>query len=257
MKTIDLNSDLGESYGAWRMGDDAAMLEVVSSANVACGFHAGDPAGILRTVKTAAQRGVAIGAHVSYPDLAGFGRRDMDIAPADLTADVVYQIGALSGLAAAVGSKVRYVKPHGALYNRIAVDAVQGAAVIAALKAVDPTLVLMGLAGAPILDQARAAGLAVVAEAYADRAYTTAGHLVPRREAGAVLHDASLIAARMVRLATEGVVEAIDGSVIRIDAQSICVHGDSPGAVAIAREVRGRLEAAGIAIAPFLPMRSA
>jgi UPF0271 protein len=180
----------------------------------------------------------------------------MDIAPADLTADVVYQIGALSGLAAAAGSKVRYVKPHGALYNRIAVDAVQGAAVIAALKAVDPTLVLMGLAGAPILDQARAAGLAVVAEAYADRAYTPAGHLVPRREAGAVLHDASLIAARMVRLATEGVVEAIDGSVIRIDAQSICVHGDSPGAVAIAREVRGRLEAAGIAVAPFLPMRS-
>lgn len=257
MKTIDLNSDLGESYGAWRMGDDAAMLEVVSSANVACGFHAGDPAGILRTVKSAAERGVAIGAHVSYPDLAGFGRRDMEIAPADLTADVVYQIGALTGLAAAVGAKVRYVKPHGALYNRIAVDAVQGAAVIAALKAVDPTLVLMGLAGAPILDQARAAGLTVVAEAYADRAYTPAGHLVPRREAGAVLHDVPLIAARMVRLATEGVVEAIDGSVIRIDAQSICVHGDSPGAVAIAREVRGRLEAAGIAVAPFLPMRSA
>jgi UPF0271 protein len=256
MKTIDLNSDLGESYGAWRMGDDSAMLEVVSSANVACGFHAGDPAGILRTVKAAAQRGVAIGAHVSYPDLAGFGRRDMDIAPADLTADVVYQIGALQGLAAAAGTTVRYVKPHGALYNRIAVDAVQGAAVIAALKSVDPTLVLMGLAGAPILDQARAAGLTVVAEAYADRAYTPAGHLVPRREAGAVLHDASLIAARMVRLATEGVVEAIDGSVIRIDAQSICVHGDSPGAVAIAREVRGRLEAAGIAVAPFLPMRS-
>ena len=151
MESIDLNSDLGESYGAWRMGDDAAMLEVVSSANVACGFHAGDPAGILRTVKAAAERSVAIGAHVSYPDLAGFGRRDMDISPADLTADVVYQIGALSGLAAAVGAEVRYVKPHGALYNRIAVDAVQGAAVIAALKAVDPTLVLMGLAGAPIL----------------------------------------------------------------------------------------------------------
>lgn len=257
MNAIDLNSDLGESYGAWRMGDDAAMLEVVSSANVACGFHAGDPIGILRTVRAAAERGVTIGAHVSYPDLAGFGRRDMDIAPADLTADVVYQIGALQGLAAAVGSKVRYVKPHGALYNRIAVDAVQGAAVIAALKSVDPTLVLMGLAGAPILDQARAAGLTVVAEAYADRAYTSAGHLVPRREAGAVLHDVSLIAARMVRLAIEGVVEAIDGSAIRIDAQSICVHGDSPGAVAIAREVRSRLEATGVAVAPFLPMRSA
>lgn len=256
MDAIDLNSDLGEGYGAWRMGDDAAMLEVVSSANIACGFHAGDPAGMLRTLRAAAERGVAVGAHVSYPDRVGFGRRDMDIAPGDLTADVVYQIGALAGLAAAAGTTVRYVKPHGALYNRIAVDAVQGAAVIAALKAVDPSLVLMGLAGAPILDQARAAGVAVVAEAYADRAYTPAGHLVPRRETGAVLHDAAAIAERMLRLATAGVIEAIDGSLIRIEAQSICVHGDSSGAVAIAREVRGRLEAAGVAVAPFLPMRS-
>lgn len=252
MKAIDLNSDLGESYGAWRMGDDAAMLDIVSSANVACGFHAGDPSGILRTMRAAAQRGVTVGAHVSYPDLVGFGRRDMDIAPADLTADVIYQIGALQGLAAAAGTTVRYVKPHGALYNRIAVDALQGAAVIEAIKAVDPALALMGLAGAQILDQARAAGLAVVAEAYADRAYTPSGHLVPRREPGAVLHDASLIAARMVRLATEGVVEAIDGSVIRIDAQSICVHGDSPGAVAIAREVRRRLEGHGLGVASSL-----
>jgi UPF0271 protein len=253
MESIDLNSDLGESYGAWRMGDDAAMIELVTSANVACGFHAGDPAGILHTVKVAVGRGVAIGAHVSYPDRAGFGRRDMDIAPADLTADVIYQIGALSGAAAAAGARVRYVKPHGALYNRIAVDPVQGAAVIAALRAVDPSLVLMGLAGAPILDQACAAGLAVVAEAYADRAYTPAGHLVPRREAGAVLHDPVVIAARMVRLATEGVIEAIDGSLIRIEAQSLCVHGDSPGAVAIAREVRSRLEAEGLRVKSFLP----
>lgn len=257
MKTIDLNSDLGEGYGAWRMGDDAAMLDIVSSANVACGFHAGDPAGLLRTLKAAAERGVTIGAHVSYPDRVGFGRRDMDIAAADLTADVIYQIGALQGLAAAAGTTVRYVKPHGALYNRIAVDAVQGAAVIAAIKAVDPTLVLMGLAGAPILEQAQAAGLAVVAEAYADRAYTAAGHLVPRREPGAVLHDASAIAARMVRLATEGVIEAIDGRVIRIDAESICVHGDSPGAVAIARELRGRLEAEGLKVASCLSPRRA
>ena len=255
MKAIDLNSDLGESYGAWRMGDDAAMLEVVSSANVACGFHAGDPVGLLRTLRAAAERGVTVGAHVSYPDRVGFGRRDMDIAAADLTADVIYQIGALQGLAAAAGTTVRYVKPHGALYNRIAMDAVQGAAVIAAIKAVDPVLALMGLAGAPILEQARAAGLAVVAEAYADRAYTPAGHLVPRREAGAVLHEASTIAARMVRLATEGVIEAIDGRVIRIEAQSICVHGDSPGAVAIARELRGRLEAQGLTVASFLPPR--
>ena len=187
MKTIDLNSDLGESYGAWSMGDDAAMIDIVSSANVACGFHAGDPAGILKTLKVAARRGVAIGAHVSYPDIAGFGRRDMDIATTDLLADVVYQIGALQGLAATVGATVSYVKPHGALYNRIAVDAVQAAAVIDAIRSVDPSLALVGLAHAPIIAQARAAGLRVVSEAYADRAYTKDGRLVSRREPGAVL----------------------------------------------------------------------
>ncbi|MFZ9667401.1 MAG: LamB/YcsF family protein [Steroidobacteraceae bacterium] len=255
MKTIDLNSDLGESYGAWRMGDDVAMIEIVSSANIACGFHAGDPAGILRTLEAAARRGVAIGAHVSYPDLAGFGRRDMDIAPADLVADVVYQIGALKGLATTVGATVSYVKPHGALYNRIAVDPVQGAAVIEAIKAIDPSLAMMGLANAPIIAQARAAGLHTVAEAYADRAYTPAGRLVSRREPGAVLHDASLIAERMVHLALHGTIEAIDGSVIAIDAQSLCVHGDSADAVAIAREVRRRLEAAGVGIAAFSTLR--
>jgi len=255
MKTIDLNSDLGESYGAWRMGDDVAMIEIVSSANIACGFHAGDPAGILRTLEAAARCGVAIGAHVSYPDLAGFGRRDMDIAPADLVADVVYQIGALKGLATTVGATVSYVKPHGALYNRIAVDPVQGAAVIEAIKAIDPSLALMGLANAPIIGQARAAGLHTVAEAYADRAYTPAGRLVSRREPGAVLHDASLIAERMVHLALHGTIEAIDGSVIAIDAQSLCVHGDSADAVAIAREVRRRLEAAGVGIAAFSTLR--
>lgn len=251
MRTIDLNSDLGESFGAWRMGDDEAMIGIVSSANVACGFHAGDPAGILRTLKAAARRGVTIGAHVSYPDLVGFGRRDMDIAPADLVADIVYQIGALAGLAAAAGTAVRYVKPHGALYNRIADDAVQGAAVIEAIKTLDPSLALMGLAGAAILAQARAAGLAVVAEAYADRAYTREGRLVPRREPGAVLHDPAVIAERMVRLVRDGAITAIDGSVVRIEAQSLCVHGDSPGALAIAREVHRRLEAQGITVASF------
>jgi UPF0271 protein len=252
MTTIDLNSDLGESYGAWSLGDDAAMLDVVSSANVACGFHAGDPAGILRTLEAAAQRGVAIGAHVSYPDIVGFGRRDMDIAPADLIADVVYQIGALRGLARAAGTTVGYVKPHGALYNRIAVDPLQGAAVIEAIKSIDSSLVLVGLANAPIIAQARAAGLQTIAEAYADRAYTKEGRLVSRREPGAVLHDPSQIAERMVRLAVHGTIEAIDGSVIHIEAQSLCVHGDSPGAVAIAREVRRRLEAEGVGISSFL-----
>ena len=250
MKTIDLNSDLGESYGAWAMGDDAAMIDIVSSANVACGFHAGDPAGILRTLKVAAQQGVAVGAHVSYPDIVGFGRREMDIAPADLIADVVYQIGALQGLATTVGAKVSYVKPHGALYNRIAVDPVQGAAVIEAIKSIDSSLALVGLANAPIITQARAAGLRVISEAYADRAYTKEGRLVSRRERGAVLHDAALIAERMVRLALQGTVEAIDGSVIEVEMQSICVHGDNPGAVAIAKEIRRRLEAEGVVVSP-------
>ncbi len=252
MTAIDLNSDLGEGYGAWKMGDDEAILAIVSSANVACGFHAGDPAGILKTVKAAAQKGVSIGAHVSYPDRVGFGRRDMDVTSGELTADVIYQIGALKGLAAAAGTTVGYVKPHGALYNRIAHDPKQGQAVIDGIKAVDPSLVLMGLAGSPILDLAGKAGLQVVAEAFADRAYQPDGQLVSRREPGAVLHDAQLIARRMLRLAYQGTLEAIDGSTVRIDAQSICVHGDSPGAVAIAREIRRSFEADGVRVRSFL-----
>lgn len=252
MTAIDLNSDLGESYGAWAMGDDAAMLAIVSSANVACGFHAGDPAGILKTVKAAAGKGVSIGAHVSYPDRVGFGRRDMDVTNGELIADVIYQIGALKGIAAAAGVGVGYVKPHGALYNRIAYDPKQGQAVIDGIKAIDPSLVLMGLAGSPILELARKSGLNVVAEAFADRAYTPDGQLVSRREEGSVLHDPQLIARRMLQLAREGTLEAIDGSTIRIDAQSICVHGDSPGAVAIAREIRRAFEADGITVRSFL-----
>ncbi|MGQ3077983.1 MAG: LamB/YcsF family protein [Allorhizobium sp.] len=252
MTAIDLNSDLGESYGAWAMGDDEAMLAIVSSANVACGFHAGDPLGIWKTVKAAAERGVSIGAHVSYPDRVGFGRRDMDVTSAELIADVIYQIGAIKGVAAAAGVTVGYVKPHGALYNRIAHDAKQGQAVIDGIKAIDPDLVMMGLAGSPILELARASGLKVVAEAFADRAYTPAGALVSRREPGAVLHDAGLIAKRMLQLAHHGTIEAIDGSTIKIDAQSICVHGDSPGAVAIAQEIRQAFEKDGIAVRSFL-----
>lgn len=251
MAHIDLNSDLGESYGAWSMGDDEAMLSIVSSANIACGFHAGDPTGIFKTVKAAAANGVVIGAHVSYPDRVGFGRRDMDVTPEDLIADVIYQIGALKGIAAAAGTTVCYVKPHGALYNRIAHDSKQGQAVVDGIKAVDPSLVLMGLANAPILDLASKAGLSVVAEAFADRAYTPDGQLVSRREKGAVLHDADQIADRMVQLARQGTLEAIDGSIIKIEAQSICVHGDSPGAVDIAREIRRRFETDGIAVRSF------
>lgn len=252
MTAIDLNSDLGESYGAWSMGDDTAMLSIVSSANVACGFHAGDPAGIWKTVKAAAGKGVSIGAHVSYPDRVGFGRRDMDVTSGELIADVIYQIGALKGMAAAAGVTIGYVKPHGALYNRIAHDQKQGQAVIDAIKAIDPSLVLMGLANAPILALAQASGLKTVAEAFADRAYTPDGQLVSRREQGAVLHDTQLIARRMLQLARERTLEAIDGSTIKIDAQSICVHGDSPGAVAIAQEIRRAFETDGITVRSFL-----
>ena len=255
MHSIDLNSDLGESFGAWRMGDDAAMLDIVTSANVACGFHAGDPAGILQTLKAAAEKNVTIGAHVSYPDKVGFGRRNMDVASDELTADVIYQIGALQALAKAAGTSVRYVKPHGALYNTIAYDRRQAMAVIEAIRAIDPALVLVALAGSPLIELARSEGLQCVAEAFADRAYTPEGTLVSRREPGAVLHDPVLVAQRMLRLVQSGSIEAIDGSLVRIEADSICVHGDSPAAVEMARELRRVLEHANTSLQPFVGER--
>ncbi|HNZ90463.1 MAG TPA: 5-oxoprolinase subunit PxpA [Acidovorax sp.] len=251
MSVIDLNSDLGESLGAWSMGDDAAMLDIVSSANVACGFHAGDPAGILATLKAAHARGVSVGAHVAYPDLLGFGRRNMDVASADLVADVIYQIGALQGLAQAAGTRITYVKPHGALYNTIAHDSAQALDVITAIRDVDANLALVALAGSPLVRWAQDAGLRVIAEAFADRAYTPQGALVSRREPGAVLHDSALVASRMLRLVRDGVVEAVDGSLARVQAQSICVHGDSPGAVEMARAVRMALESDGVVVRSF------
>jgi UPF0271 protein len=251
MSVIDLNSDLGESLGAWSMGDDAAMLDIVSSANVACGFHAGDPAGILATLKAAHARGVSVGAHVAYPDLLGFGRRNMDVASADLVADVIYQIGALQGLAQAAGTRITYVKPHGALYNTIAHDSAQALDVITAIRDVDANLALVALAGSPLVRWAQDAGLRVIAEAFADRAYTPQGALVSRREKGAVLHDSALVAQRMLRLVRDGVIQAIDGSLARVQAQSICVHGDSPGAVEMARAVRMALESDGVVVRSF------
>jgi UPF0271 protein len=255
MPTIDINSDLGESFGAWRMGDDAAMLDVVTSANVACGFHAGDPAGILRTLKAAAAKNVTIGAHVAYPDKVGFGRRNMDVASDELTADVIYQIGALQGLAKAAGTSVRYVKPHGALYNTIAHDRRQALAVIEAIRAIDSNLILVALAGSSLIELARNEGLQCVAEAFADRAYTPQGTLVSRREPGAVLHDPKLVAQRMLRLVEDGCLEAIDGSLTKIQADSICVHGDSPAAVEMARELRRVLEQAHMSLQPFAGAR--
>ncbi|MDC9622257.1 LamB/YcsF family protein [Xenorhabdus sp. XENO-7] len=252
IKAIDLNSDLGESFGQWKMGNDAEMLGIVSSANVACGFHAGDPVGILQTLKSAKENQVAIGAHVSYPDLVGFGRRNMDIASHELTADVIYQIGALQGLALAAGTSVRYVKPHGALYNTIANDERQALAVIEGILVIDPNLALVGLAGSNILRLAQEKGLKTIAEAFADRAYTAAGELVSRREAGAVLHDADLVAQRMLQLVTEGGVDSIDGKFTPIKADSICVHGDSPGALDMAKQVKKVLQQAGITIQSFI-----
>ena len=248
---MDLNSDLGEGYGRWALGDDAALLEVVTSANVACGFHAGDPATIDRTVRTAVEHGVRVGAQVSYPDLAGFGRREMDVAPGDLTADVLYQLGALEAFARAAGDRVRYVKPHGALYNRIARDPVQAAAVVEAIRRYDPALPLLTLPGSAAMEAAAEAGIAAVGEGFADRGYTAEGRLVSRREPGAVLDDPERVATRAVAMATEGRVETADGGEVTVEIASLCVHGDTPGAVGLARAVRAALEEAGVALEAF------
>jgi UPF0271 protein len=248
---IDLNADLGESFGTWVLGDDAAMLQLVTSANVACGFHAGDPTTLRRTCAEAVSRGVVIGAQVGYRDLAGFGRRYLAMAPEDLEADVLYQIGALDGLARVAGDRVRYVKPHGALYNAIVHDEEQAAAVVAAVRAYDPGLPLLGLPGSAVLRLAGEAGLTTVPEAFADRAYTPGATLVPRGRPGAVLHDPQEVAERVVRLVTTGQVAALDGSTVSVEATTVCVHGDSPGAVAMARAVREALAHAGVTVAPF------
>lgn len=252
MAVIDLNADLGEGFGQWTLGDDDALLELVTSANVACGFHAGDPTVLRHTCARAAERGVVIGAQVGYRDLAGFGRRFIDIDPHDLTNDVLYQLGALEAFARVAGTQVRYLKPHGALYNAIVHHEAQAAAVVEAVRRYDPSLTVMGLPGSAWLRLAEEAGLTVVPEAFADRAYTPEGTLVSRREPGAVLHDPDEVAQRCVRLATRGEVEAVDGSVVPVRAASLCVHGDSPGAVAMARAIRARLEEAGVTVAPFV-----
>jgi len=248
---IDLNADLGEGFGVWQLGDDDAMLGIVTSANVACGFHAGDPAGLLRVCRSAAERDVRIGAQVSYRDLAGFGRRFIDVAAEDLVADVVYQIGALQAIAAASGTTVSYVKPHGALYNTIVTDREQAAAVVEAVHLVDATLPVLGMAGSAFFDEANRRGLRTVAEAFADRAYRPDGRLVSRREPGAVLQDPAAIAERVATMVTSGQVTAIDGSRIKVSVESVCVHGDSPGAVQIATAVRDRLKAAGADVRAF------
>ena len=247
---VDLNSDVGESFGRWTI-DDAAMLTTVSSANIACGFHAGDPLSIRRSLTVAAANGVTVGAHVGYRDLVGFGRRDLDVDTPDLIADIIYQIGALQALAIGAGTRVSYVKPHGALYNRIVHDERQAGAVVTAITEVDPSMVLLGLPGSAVLGLAERAGVPTATEAFADRAYTPQGELVSRRIEGSVLRDPELIANRIVRLVEAGTITAIDGTEVRLHADSICVHGDSDGAVEAARALRARLTAAGVQIASF------
>jgi 5-oxoprolinase (ATP-hydrolysing) subunit A len=238
--SIDLNADVGESFGRWQLGDDSALLPLLSSANVACGFHAGDALTLRRTVTEAAEHGVAVGAQVSYRDLAGFGRREMTVEPDELAADVLYQIGALAGLCRTAGTEVRYVKPHGALYHRTLKDRVQAGALVAAVVDYDASLPLMTMAGGEVEKVALAAGVRVVLEGFADRAYDQSGRLVPRSQEGALLTDPAVAAAQAVRLAQSGRVE------------SLCLHGDTPGAPLLARAVRTGLEEAGFAVRAFI-----
>jgi UPF0271 protein len=250
---MDLNSDLGEGFGIWRLGDDMALLDVVTSANVACGFHAGDPSTMRRVCFAAAERGVAVGAQVGYRDLAGFGRRRIDYDPAELRDDVLFQIGALAGFCTVAGTELRYVKPHGALYNTAAVDEVQAGAVVAAVRDYDPALPVLCQPSSVLATAAREAGLRTVAEGFADRAYQPDGRLVPRSVPGAVVSDVDEVVARAVRMAVSGTVVAFNGSVVACPVESLCVHGDTAGAVELARRVRAALVAENVLVAPFHP----
>jgi UPF0271 protein len=247
---MDLNADLGEGFGAWTVADDDALLKLVTSANVACGFHAGDPS-IMRAVCTgAAARGVAVGAHVGYRDLAGFGRRPMAYRAVELADDVLYQLAALDGVARSAGTAVSYVKPHGALYHAAVDDPVQAGAVVAAMRSYDPGLGLLCLPDSALARAGRDAGLRVLAEAFADRAYTPDGRLVGRGEPGAIVTDPAEVAGRALRMAVDGEVVAVDGTRVALAPDSLCVHGDTPGAVALLQHVRSALTGAGVPLAP-------
>ncbi|MCG5467756.1 LamB/YcsF family protein [Micromonospora sp. LAH09] len=248
---MDLNADLGEGFGIWRLGDDEALLSLVTSANVACGFHGGDPSTMRRVCEGAARRGVAVGAQVGYRDLAGFGRRHIAYDFAELRDEVTYQLGALNAFCRLFGTRVRYLKPHGALYHAASIDESQAAAVVAAVTGYDPELPVLCLPGSTLAQLAVGAGLPVVAEAFADRAYLPNGALVPRGTPGAVITDPEQVAERAVRMAVERSVVAVDGTVIPCSVDSICLHGDTPGAVSAAELVRATLIDADIPLAPF------
>jgi UPF0271 protein len=245
---IDLNSDLGESFGAWQMGDDQALMHSVTSANVACGFHAGDPTVMRETVALARRHGVAIGAHPGFPDLVGFGRREMQASPQEVEDSVVYQVAALAGVAAAQGMRLQHVKPHGALYNQACRDRALADAIARAVALVDRSLILFGLPGSQLLHAGEAAGLRVAAEVFADRAYEPDGSLTSRRKPGAVIHDVDAVVARAIRMARDAEVEAVDGSVIQLRADTICVHGDTRGAAQLAKKIRTGLEQAQLSV---------
>lgn len=250
--TIDLNADLGEGFGRWQLTDDDALLSIVTSANVACGFHAGDPSTMRRVCALAAERGVRIGAQVSYRDLAGFGRRAMDVPPRELADEIAYQIGALEIFARAAGARVAYVKPHGALYNRCVHDAAQAAAVAEGVRlAAGGPLPVLGLPGSRLHEAARAAGLPVIVEAFADRAYTAAGTLVPRGEPGAVVSDSDTVVKRALGFARDQAVTSVDGQRVDVEVRSLCLHGDTPGAAELAHRVRRELTGAGVRVAAF------
>ncbi len=248
---VDLNSDLGESFGAWKMGMDEDVLTFVSSANVACGFHAGDPLVMKNTVAAARAAGVAVGAHPGYPDVVGFGRRGMVCSADELYTDVLYQVGALKAFCEAAGLKLQHVKPHGAMYNSAAKKLEEAMAIAQAVKDAGDGIILMGLAGSKFDEAAEKLGIPYAAEAFADRGYMNDGSLVPRRMEGAFVKDVEVAARRVIRMVKEGVVEAVEGTVVRLKPQSICLHGDSPTAVQMARTLRARLEEAGIEIAPL------
>lgn len=248
MHMIDINSDIGESFGAYRLGDDASVAEAITSANVACGFHAGDPLVMKKTAMLCAAKNIAIGAHPGYPDLVGFGRRNMACSPDEVYSDCLYQIGALAAFCAANGLALQHVKPHGAMYNQAAKDPKLADAIAAAVKDAGPSVILMGLAGSEFERAAKDAGVPFAAEAFADRAYMPDGSLVPRSRPGSVIHDVAAAAARVVRMATEGTAEAIDGTIISFRPHSICLHGDTPEAVEMAKAVRKALEAAKVEV---------
>jgi UPF0271 protein len=245
---IDINSDTGESFGAYTIGHDAALFLSITSANVAAGFHAGDPSVLRQTIRLARTNGVAVGAHPGFMDLAGFGRREMNVTPQEAEDLVLYQVAAVAGVAAAEGVKLQHVKPHGALFNMAVRNSELASAIAHAVAAFDKTLILFGLPGSEILNAGRAVGLRVAAEVFADRAYEADGTLASRRKPGAVIHDAPTVVSRAVRMAKEKSVVAIDGSVVALEADTICVHGDTPGSDDLAAKIRAGLEAAGVIV---------